>query len=152
MVFKRYLVMLVVRLLLVGFAMALVVWLLLKPGFHSSTLLSSIVLLLLVTELWRFVSRTNREVARFLDAVRFADYSQRFDFEDAGSGFADLGRTFTEIMEQLKSRRDGACGRFAHAAEQRRETPLRCGACDACRRPAAIRRGLRARRRRGDPG
>jgi membrane protein implicated in regulation of membrane protease activity len=69
MVFKRYLVMLVVRLLLVGFAMALVVWLLLKPGFHSSTLLSSIVLLLLVTELWRFVSRTNREVARFLDAV-----------------------------------------------------------------------------------
>jgi nitrogen fixation/metabolism regulation signal transduction histidine kinase len=114
MVFKRYLVMLVVRLLLVGFAMALVVWLLLKPGFHSSTLLSSIVLLLLVTELWRFVSRTNREVARFLDAVRFADYSQRFDFEDAGSGFADLGRTFTEIMEQLKSRRSGLESSLRH--------------------------------------
>jgi nitrogen fixation/metabolism regulation signal transduction histidine kinase len=108
MVFKRYLVMLVARLALVGLAMTLVVWLLLKPGFHSSTLLSSIVLLILVGDLWRFVSRTNREVARFLDAVRFADYSQRFDFEDAGSGFADLGRTFTEIMEQLKSRRESS--------------------------------------------
>jgi nitrogen fixation/metabolism regulation signal transduction histidine kinase len=114
MVFKRYLVMLVARLALVGLAMTLVVWLLLKPGFHSSTLLSSIVLLILVGDLWRFVSRTNREVARFLDAVRFADYSQRFDFEDAGSGFADLGRTFTEIMEQLKSRRSGLESSLRH--------------------------------------
>jgi nitrogen fixation/metabolism regulation signal transduction histidine kinase len=114
MVFKRYLVMLVARLILVGLAMALVVWLLLKPGFHSSTLLSSIALVILVAELWRFVSRTNREVARFLDAVRFADYSQRFDFEKAGSGFADLGRTFTEIIEQLKSRRSGVESSLRH--------------------------------------
>jgi nitrogen fixation/metabolism regulation signal transduction histidine kinase len=114
MVFKRYLVMLVARLILVGLAMALVVWLLLKPGFHSSTLLSSIALVILVAELWRFVSRTNREVARFLDAVRFADYSQRFDFEKAGAGFADLGRTFTEIIEQLKSRRSGVESSLRH--------------------------------------
>jgi nitrogen fixation/metabolism regulation signal transduction histidine kinase len=46
--------------------------------------------------------------------VRFADYSQRFDFEDAGSGFADLGRTFTEIMEQLKSRRSGLESSLRH--------------------------------------
>ena len=64
MVFKRFLVMLALRLALVGLTMALVVWLLLRPGFHSSTLLSSIALLVLVAELWRFVSRTNREVAR----------------------------------------------------------------------------------------
>jgi nitrogen fixation/metabolism regulation signal transduction histidine kinase len=85
--------------------MALVVWLLLQPGYYSATLLSSIVLALLVAELWRYVSRTNREVARFLDAVRFADYSQRFNFEKAGSGFASLGRTFTAIIEEMRERR-----------------------------------------------
>jgi membrane protein implicated in regulation of membrane protease activity len=78
--------MLIIRLALVGLAMALVVWLILQPGYHSATLLASIVLVILIAALWRFVSRTNREVARFLDAVRFADYSQRFDFEKAGSG------------------------------------------------------------------
>jgi nitrogen fixation/metabolism regulation signal transduction histidine kinase len=107
MVFRRFLVTLVVRLALVGLAMALVVWLLLQPGYYSATLLAVAALLLLVMELWRHVSRTNREVARFLDAVRFADYSQRFDFEKAGSGFASLGRTFTEIIGQLRSRRTG---------------------------------------------
>jgi nitrogen fixation/metabolism regulation signal transduction histidine kinase len=107
MVFRFFVVALIVRLALVGAAMAVVLWLLLQPGYHSATLLSAIVLALLVAELWRYVSRTNREMARFLDAVRFADYSQRFDFEEAGSGFAQLGRTFTAIMDEMRERRTG---------------------------------------------
>jgi nitrogen fixation/metabolism regulation signal transduction histidine kinase len=105
MVFRSFLVALMLRLLLVGAAMALVIWLLLVPGYHSATLLTAVVLALLIVELWRYVSRTNREVARFLDAVRFADYSQRFDFEKAGSGFASLGRTFTAIIDEMRERR-----------------------------------------------
>ena len=105
MAFRFFVVAMLMRLVLVGVGMALVVWLLLQPGYHSATLLSSIVLALLIGELWRFVSRTNRELARFLDAVRFADYSQRFDFEKAGSGFASLGRTFTRIIDEMRERR-----------------------------------------------
>ncbi len=105
MVFRFFVVALILRLAVVGAAMALAIWLLLQPGYHSATLLSTIVLALLVAELWRYVSRTNREVARFLDAVRFADYSQRFDFEKAGSGFASLGRTFTAIIDEMRQRR-----------------------------------------------
>ena len=105
--FKHFLAFLVVRLVLVGAVMARVIWLLLQPGYHSASLLASIGLALLAAELWRFVSRTNRELARFLDAVRFADYSQRFDFDKAGSGFADLGRTFTRIIDEMRDRRAG---------------------------------------------
>lgn len=105
MAFRHFVVALILRLVLVGVVMALVIWLLLEPGYQSATLLASVVLALLTAELWRFVSRTNREVARFLDAVRFADYSQRFDFDKAGSGFADLGRTFTRIIDEMRDRR-----------------------------------------------
>ncbi len=114
MVFRRFVVLLIVRLALVGLAMALVIWLLLQPGYHSSTLLAGIVLALVITELWRFVSRTNREVSRFFDAVRFSDYSQRFDFENAGSGFAGLGRTFTEIISEMRQRRTGQESELRH--------------------------------------
>ncbi|MDJ0748423.1 MAG: ATP-binding protein [Woeseiaceae bacterium] len=114
MVFRRFVVLLIVRLALVGLAMALVIWLLLQPGYHSSTLLAAIVLALVVTELWRFVSRTNREVSRFFDAVRFSDYSQRFDFENAGSGFAGLGRTFTQIISEMRQRRTGQESELRH--------------------------------------
>ena len=114
MVFKRFVVLLVGRLVLVGLAMTLVVWLLLRPGYHSSTLLAGILLALTITGLWRFVSRTNREVSRFLDAVRYSDYSQRFDFEDAGSGFAGLGRTFTEIIREMRRQRTGQESELRH--------------------------------------
>jgi nitrogen fixation/metabolism regulation signal transduction histidine kinase len=114
MVFRFFVVALVLRLVVVGAAMAIVIWLLLQPGYHSATLLSSIVLALLVAELWRYVSRTNREVARFLDAVRFADYSQRFDFEKAGSGFASLGRAFTAIIDEMRERRTGQESELRH--------------------------------------
>lgn len=104
MIFRRFLIRLSLRVALVGVSMATVVWLLLRPGFHSATLLASAVLVSLVIELWRYVSRTNREVARFLDATRYADYSQRFDFEKEGSGFESLGRAFAANIERLRSR------------------------------------------------
>jgi len=84
--------------------MTLVVWLLLIPGYHVSMAIAAAVLVLLVVELWRYVSRTNREVARFFDAARYADYSHRFDFVGQGSGFRVLGETFSDILGRMRER------------------------------------------------
>jgi nitrogen fixation/metabolism regulation signal transduction histidine kinase len=51
------------------------------------------------------VSRTNQEVTRFLDAARYADYGQRFNLGKMGAGFAELGDTFTDILERFRENR-----------------------------------------------
>jgi nitrogen fixation/metabolism regulation signal transduction histidine kinase len=77
----------------------------LQPGLHSATLLALGVVAIMAAELWWFISRTNREVARFLDAARHADYSQRFGYQDMGTGFGELAAAFTDILNRMYEKR-----------------------------------------------
>ena len=105
MVYKRFSVFLAIRLIILGIAIAAALWLLLQPGLHSSTLLALGIVAIAAAELWWFISRTNREVARFLDAARHADYSARFGYQDMGTGFGELAEAFTDILNRMYDQR-----------------------------------------------
>ena len=103
MAFKRFSLLLAARLVLVGLAMLATLLLLLKTDYFGLTILATIALLMSVSELWYYVRRTNNEVERFLSAARYADFSQRFNFPNVGTGFESLGATFTDILERFRS-------------------------------------------------
>jgi nitrogen fixation/metabolism regulation signal transduction histidine kinase len=56
-------------------------------------------------ELWRYVQRTNRELARFLEAVRLGDLSQSFTHRADVSGFGDIGSALEDGMRTLRDER-----------------------------------------------
>ncbi|MEM0912419.1 MAG: ATP-binding protein, partial [Pseudomonadota bacterium] len=52
-----------------------------------------------------YINRTNTELNRFLDALRYSDFSQRFNMPQQGAGFKELGDTMTAIMQRAFSAR-----------------------------------------------
>lgn len=54
------------------------------------------------------VRRTNVELARFIEAARAGDFTSNFDRSDQGTGFEELGRSLSELMESFRSKRADA--------------------------------------------
>jgi nitrogen fixation/metabolism regulation signal transduction histidine kinase len=103
--FNRFSALLSLRLAIIMMALVALGYFILSPGFHAATLLSVGIVSLLTYEVFRFVSRTNQEISRFLDAARYADFGQRFNLGTMGAGFEDLGATFTDILERFRQQR-----------------------------------------------
>ncbi len=75
------------------------------PGLMVVRLVALLFAIIGTFSLWSYIQRTNREVARFIEAVRFGDMQARFARPEAGSGFEELGRALDEGMRTLRNER-----------------------------------------------
>ncbi|MEM7083960.1 MAG: ATP-binding protein [Pseudomonadota bacterium] len=86
-------------------SMMLLSYLLFKTDFYITPVVTAALCAGLVVEFVFFVRRTNREVARFFESVRHADFSHRFDPSLKGAGFQELARSMREVVERLQDLR-----------------------------------------------
>jgi nitrogen fixation/metabolism regulation signal transduction histidine kinase len=76
-----------------------------REGLGAARVLAGLVCLGAIVELWRYVQLTNRELARFVDAVRFGDLSQNFTHRNEGSGFGEFGEALEQGIRRLREER-----------------------------------------------
>jgi nitrogen fixation/metabolism regulation signal transduction histidine kinase len=99
--FKRFSILIAFRIVLIICSIVGLLTLVLKTGYIAAPLLLGGLLVFQCFEVFNFVSKTNRELTRFLDAARYADYSQRFELSGLGAGFEELGQTLTGILKRF---------------------------------------------------
>jgi|TARA_R110002096_G_scaffold426421_1_gene636230 nitrogen fixation/metabolism regulation signal transduction histidine kinase len=103
--FKQFSLLLTVRLALLFITVSSLAILVISPGFLAASLLIALVALFQIFEIVRFVKLTNDDLTRFLDAMRYGDFGQKFDHAGMGAGFIELGEAITDILERFRQYR-----------------------------------------------
>ncbi|MEZ5071910.1 MAG: ATP-binding protein [Bacteroidales bacterium] len=108
MVFRQFRFHIVFRvLLLTGSCLALFITM--KSAYTFTPVLVAGLIIYQVWSLIRYVDRTNRELAGFLESIRYSEFTRTFQIGDAGSSFGELGKAFNDVMkdfQELRSERE----------------------------------------------
>ncbi len=94
------------RVVMIGTSMALLVYMLNHPNMIFAALLTVLVIIGQLMELYHFTSQTNRKLTRFLESVKYSDFISGFTADNKlGSSFRDLNTEFNEVMEAFRKAR-----------------------------------------------
>lgn len=95
----------------------LLTWCVVNTTYYATMLTLTLLLVFQVHALLRFVTNTNRQLSRFLDAVKHSDFSMSFRHRDMQGSFAALGRSIDEVLDRFREERSAkeAQATFLHA-------------------------------------
>ena len=95
----------VLRVVLLGATLWLLFHLIVEGVNHPAVIVVVLALLYQLYALIYYVERTNRDLVRFLAAVRYADFSQSFVAGGLGSSFDELKTAFNEVLDAFRQAR-----------------------------------------------
>ncbi len=105
MVFKRFGLLIILRVVILFLTIALEIYIILNTQLYATIFILSVIIFLQIYLLIKFVSRTNKEIVRFLDSIKYSDFSQNFNLRLKGSSFEDLSSSFTEVISKFQNTR-----------------------------------------------
>ncbi len=100
-------------------AFALSLW---EPNLVAARLVAGLLVAGAIGSLWHYIGRTNRELARFIEGLRYGDFNQAFS-RARGGGFAELGQALDDAMLHLRAERAIAHEEMRIAAALADEAP-----------------------------
>lgn len=93
---------LVLRILLIVALIGAIAWALPQSNQMALTALLIILLLWRVVNLFNYVNITNRKLVRFLESVRYDDFSVRFAANQDDPTFRELSRQFNDVLDAFR--------------------------------------------------
>ena len=104
MVYRRFRIQCVGRIVLLGASLCLFFYVLLE-GSRVAALVAGLFAVYQIYALIRYVETTNRDLSRFFETIKYSDFSQTFAGAGAGSSFDELRQTFNEVLDAFRRTR-----------------------------------------------
>ena len=100
---KRFYINCIIRVLFLSATICLLAYLFFETGFIAAGIFTCLVAAYQIFSLIRYVTKTNRDLTRLLDSIKYADFSQSFTNYLKGSGFEELHAAFTDVIKEFQS-------------------------------------------------
>jgi len=104
--FKSFRLNVSVRCLVLACFLLLLFYLLTRTELYATSALVLVVAAYQIYALIHFVEKTNRELTRFLLAIRYGDFTQSFSSRGRGRSFDELNTAFSEVVDHLQKIRE----------------------------------------------
>ena len=101
MAFKQFRFNIVLRVLLLT-STCLALFITLNSTFTFTPILVVGLIIYQVWSLIRYVDRTNRELASFLESIRYSEFTRSFQISDKSSSFDELNTAFNDVMKDFQ--------------------------------------------------
>lgn len=101
MTFKKYQFLILIRILALSIFIGVACWMLLNR-YYTFLMAAAAVVIGLVAELFRFISKNNEELEQFVESIHYRDFSRHFDVKHAPEPVRDLRKGFNEINNTFK--------------------------------------------------
>ena len=106
MIFNRFEWTLLMRIVLLAGSMLLCLYFMVYTEKYVSGVIVSMLVVYQIYELYQYVLETNRKLTRFLEAVRYSDFTAGFSKDSKlGESFRNLNRMFNEVFDAFRKAR-----------------------------------------------
>ncbi len=99
--FNRFRIILSGRIVLLTLTIFLTFYLVYQTDYKMVVLLIAIFILYQIFGLFHFAEKTNRDLSRFFQSVRNADFTQSFTGDNLGPSFRELNAAFSDVTRQF---------------------------------------------------
>lgn len=96
----------ILRTIFLSLTMALALYMIGKTNMLFAAILTCLIIIFQIAEIFHFVSQTNRKLTRFLESVKYSDFLSGFTADNKlGKSFKDLNISFNEVLEAFRKAR-----------------------------------------------
>jgi nitrogen fixation/metabolism regulation signal transduction histidine kinase len=76
-----------------------------NTGFLATLIILGVFIVYIVISTVRYIDATNKELSRFLQSIKYSDFSQTFVKQKLGSSFKELNNAFNEVITEFQKTR-----------------------------------------------
>ncbi|MCK5051789.1 MAG: ATP-binding protein [Candidatus Cloacimonetes bacterium] len=102
MVYRNFKINIVVRIILIIVMILAVFISIYRFGFNVTPILLCVLIIFQISDLIRYVQKTNRYLTSFLESIRYADFSRSFKLEGLGSAYDEMRDAFNDVISDFQ--------------------------------------------------